>query len=207
MTGTFQTQMRIAALHKTHSNPVDRSPACHQPNFKMKLISSGTSLKMGPQMVLPSANDSFQIRRAAFSVTEQEEDAGLFHSELCQIMVELIPQTRRNGRGDVIIRGFVDRKHEVDVVFAGRRAAQASALEGQLKALLRAARTIAKAADNTPPQIETLRLPVRIEGAWRRAAKRDETGWETSSYHFIAARWSLLDRHGNVVAFGKPVSK
>ena len=158
-------------------------------------------------MALPPANDSFQTRRSPSSVTEQEEDAGLFKSDLCQIMIELIPQTRRNGRGDVIIRGFADRKHEIDVVFAGRRAKQASALEDQLKALLRAARTIAKAAENIPPRIETLRLPVRVEGAWRRTANRDETGWEASSYHFIAARWSLLDRHGNVVAFGKPVSK
>ena len=99
-------------------------------------------------MALPPANDSFQTRRSPSSVTEQEEDAGLFKSDLCQIMIELIPQTRRNGRGDVIIRGFADRKHEIDVVFAGRRAKQASALEDQLKALLRAARTIAKAAEN-----------------------------------------------------------
>ena len=173
----------------------------------MALILETTDLEMGPHMASPPAKDSYQTRKPVFSVSEAEEDAGLFKSELCQIMIELVPQTRQNGRGDVVIRGFIDRKHEIDVVFAGRRAAQASALETQLKALLRAARTIAKAGGNPPPQIETLRLPVRVEGAWRRAAERDEGGWETSSYSFVAARWSLLDRHGNVVAFGKPVSK
>ena len=158
-------------------------------------------------MAVPPVDKRFQTRLPASSVTEEAEDAGLFKTDLCQIVIELIPQTRRNDRGDVIIRGFVDRKHEIDVLFAGRRSSQASALETQLKSLLRAARTIANAAQNTAPAIETLRLPIRAEGAWRRTAKRDAEGWETHSYHFVAARWSLFDRHGNVVAFGKPVTK
>lgn len=145
-------------------------------------------------------------RKPPHEVTDASEDAGLFPTAICQTMVELIPQTRRNDRGDLIIRGFVDRKFEIDVFFAGRRVSEVGPLEAQLKALLRAARAIAVAADNPPPKVETLRLPVRVEGAWRRTAKRDETGWETSAHHLVAARWSLLDQNGNTVSFGqKPV--
>lgn len=150
--------------------------------------------------------DKFQVRRASSSVSEKDEDTGLFATQLCQIMVELIPQSRRNDRNDLVIRGFVDRKFEIDVYFAGRRTAEAGPLEAQLKALLRAARAIAQAARNNPPAIETLRLPVRIEGAWRRTRKRDESGWETGSYHFVAARWSLLDQDGKTISFGKAPS-
>lgn len=144
-----------------------------------------------------------QSRKPASEVTETSEDSGLFATGICQLVVELIPQMRRTERDDVMIRGFADRRFEIDVIFAGRRAVEAGPLEEQLKALLRAARSIAKASRNNPPKIETLRLPVRVEGAWRRTAKRDETGWETCTYQFVAARWSLLDQNGNPMSFGK----
>lgn len=144
-----------------------------------------------------------QPARPTGTVADDMEDSGLFASGICQIMVELVPQSRRNDNGDLIVRGFVDRKFEVDIFFMGRRAVEACPLEFQLKALLRAARAIAAAANNPPPKIEALRLPVRIEGAWRRAMKRDPTGWETSSHYFVAARWSLLDQNGNSVSYGK----
>jgi hypothetical protein len=44
---------------------------------------------------------------------------------------------------------------------------------------------------------------VRVEGAWRRTLQRDESGWETGTYHFVVARWSLLDKDGNTVSFGE----
>ena len=142
-------------------------------------------------------------RKPPHQVDEATEDAGLFTTALCQVMVELIPQSRLNDRGDLIVRGYVDRKFEIDVFFAGRRTAAAGPLEAQLRALLRAARTIASAAGNANPKTETLRLPVRIEGSWRRSMKRDHTGWETSTHHLVAARWSLLDQDGKTVSFGE----
>lgn len=155
-------------------------------------------------MIPKDTRTTLRQRRPPHQVDDASEDAGLFPTALCQVMVELIPQTRRNERGDFVVRGYVDRKFEIDVFFAGRRTAEVGPLEAQLKALLRAARTIAVAARNPPPSIETLRLPVRVEGSWRRSMKRDETGWETGTHHLVAARWSLLDQDGNTISFGKP---
>lgn len=155
-------------------------------------------------MIPQDTRTTLRQRKPSHQGDDASEDAGLFQTPICQVMVELIPQTRRNERGDLVVRGYVDRKFEIDVFFVGRRTAEAGPLESQLKALLRAARTIAVAADNTVPKIETLRLPVRVEGAWRRSMKRDDSGWETSTHHLVAARWSLLDHDGNTVSFGKP---
>jgi hypothetical protein len=151
-----------------------------------------------------SKGDVFHQRRPASEVTPVEEDAGLFKTALCDMMVELIPQTRRNDRDDLIIRGFVDRKTEVDIFFAGRRTALVAPLETQLKALLAHARKLAAERNGPPPDIEKIRLPVRVQGAWRRSRVRDENGWETGTYHFVVARWSLLDREGSTVTFGEP---
>lgn len=133
-----------------------------------------------------------------------EEDAGLFKTALCEVMLELMPLTRRNNRNDLVVRGFIDRKTEIEVFFAGRRVQQVAPMEAQLKALMSHARKQAEAAGAPPPDVEKIRLPVRAQGAWRRTRVRDESGWETGSYHFVVARWSLLDREGNSVAFGEP---
>ena len=158
-------------------------------------------------MIPKQGKVALRQRRPPHQVDDVGEDAGLFQTALCEVMVELIPQTRRSDRDDLIVRGFVDRKFEIDVFFAGRRAAEVGPLETQLKALLRAARTIATAANSPPPKIEHLRLPVRVEGAWRRSMKRDEAGWETSTHHLVAARWSLLDQSGKTISFGQPIAR
>lgn len=150
----------------------------------------------------PPPKDLFIQRKPASQVTEADEDQGLFGTGLRQVMVELIPQIRRTTRGDVVIRGFVDRKFEIDVVIAGRRVREVAPLEKRLKALLRAARAMASAAQNEAPEVETLRLPVRMEGAWRKQVARDTSGWETSSHHFVVARWSMLDQNGNTISYG-----
>ena len=59
------------------------------------------------------------MRRPAHEVTASYEDAGLFKTAICQLMLELIPQMRRNDRQDLIVRGFVDRKTEIDVFSRG----------------------------------------------------------------------------------------
>ncbi len=150
-----------------------------------------------------SKRDLHQMRKTSVEITPVYEDAGLFKTAICDLMLELIPQVRRNDREDLIVRGFVDRKTEIDVFFAGRRAAEVGPLEAQLKALMTRARKTATAAGAPPPSVETVRLPVRAEGAWRRSLQRDESGWETGTYHFVVSRWSLLDREGNTVTFGE----
>ena len=167
-------------------------------------ISYEAVLNTGKLMIPKDTRTTLRQRKPPHQVNEASEDAGLFQTAICEVMVELIPQTRRNDRGDFVVRGYVDRKFEVDVFFAGRRTAETGPLESQLKALLRASRAIALAAKNPAPKIETLRLPVRIEGSWRRSMKRDDTGWETSTHHLVAVRWSLLDQDGNTLSFGKP---
>lgn len=155
-------------------------------------------------MLSYSRNEKYQSRRNASEVTDAYEDAGLFKTAICQQMLELIPQMRRNSRDDLIVRGFVDRKTEIDIFFAGRRRAEAGPLEAQLKALMSIARKKASDAGARPPDVDKVRLPIRVEGAWRRSRQIDENGWETGSYHFVVARWSLLDKDGSTVSFGEP---
>ena len=95
---------------------------------------------------------------------------------------------RRNDRQDLIVRGFVDRKTEIDVFFAGRRASEVGPLEKQLKAMMSHARKQAADVGAKPPDVAKIRLPLRAEGAWRRSLQRDDSGWETGSYHFVVAR-------------------
>lgn len=154
-------------------------------------------------MLSQSKKATYYARKPAHEVSAAYEDAGLFRTAICQIMLELIPQMRRNDREDLIVRGFVDRKIEIDVFFAGRRTAKAAPLENQLKALMQAARKTASETGRPQPEPQNVRLPVRAEGAWRRSLKRDDSGWETGSYHFVVARWSLLDKDGNTVSFGE----
>ena len=150
-----------------------------------------------------SKKDLYHVQRPAQDVTPAYEDAGLFKTAICQQMLELMPQMRRNDRGDLIIRAFVDRKIEIDVFIAGRRAADVGPLENQLKLMMNHARKQALETGAAPPDVTKIRLPVRVEGAWRRTLQRDDSGWETGSYHFVVARWSLLDAEGNTVSFGE----
>lgn len=154
-------------------------------------------------MLSYSRQEMYHTRKSANEVTAAFEDAGLFKTAVCQQMLELIPQMRRNDRQDLIVRGFVDRKIEIDVFFAGRRAAEVGPLETQLKALMTIARKKASDTGARAPEVQNVRLPVRVEGAWRRSRQRDDSGWETGTYHFVVARWSLLDKEGNTVSFGE----
>lgn len=141
-------------------------------------------------------------RKPASEVTPDYEDAGLFKNKVGQLSVELVPQMMRNGRNDLVVRGFVNRTIEIEVAFAGRRVKETGPLETRLRALLTRAMKIAAATGEPEPDIDHIRLPLLIEGAWRPRFKRDQTGWETRSYYLFAARWSVLDDAGNTVSFG-----
>lgn len=145
-----------------------------------------------------------QHRRTEPPVSPDYEDAALFSGSICQISVDLVPQMQRNDRNDLLVRGFVGGHHEIEVLFAGRRARDVGPLETRLKLLWSRARQSAKASQKDLPDIDLIRYPVRIEGSWRRKTKRDESGWETHSYNFVAARWSLMNNDGHPVFFGEP---
>jgi len=142
-----------------------------------------------------------QRRLPASEVTPEFEDAGIFKTRTVQITVELIPQMRRNDRDDLVVRGFVERHFEIEVLFAGRRTKETPPLEERLQVMLDNARKQA-ATNGRDVEIDMVRCPVLVEGSWRRRSVRDENDWETHTYQLMAARWSLLDNKGNPVPFG-----
>jgi hypothetical protein len=141
-------------------------------------------------------------RKPLSEVTADREDAALFQGKLVQLTVELVPQMRRTEHNDLIVRGFASGHHAVEIHFAGRRAKDAGPLEARLRALLMKARQNAKANGMPAPEVDHIRCPVRVEGAWRPQFSRDESGWETRTYHLVAARWSMADKDGNVGFYG-----
>lgn len=100
--------------------------------------------------------------------------------------VELTPQVSRNKRGDVLVRSFADNGTEIIVVFAGRRAKLFKPMEMRLQQMVKNARKSGNGSD-----ADDVRLPVRVEGAWRSKFLRDEAGWETRQYHLMAAKWAI----------------
>ncbi|WP_300032183.1 hypothetical protein [uncultured Roseobacter sp.] len=146
-------------------------------------------------------------RRPLQEITPASEDAGLFRGEICNQVIELVPQTRRTERGDLIIRGIVDAKYSIDVFFAGRRVKNAEPLERRLKSMLTNARAFARKEGGRDVRVDDLRWRVLVEGAWRRRTQRDESGWETGTYHLVVSRWSMPDEDGITTVFGEPPLK
>ncbi|MBM7067683.1 hypothetical protein [Actibacterium sp. 188UL27-1] len=135
-------------------------------------------------------------------ITPAHEDMGLFPKWMGRIRVDLIPQMRRNGRRDLIVRGYVKTDQEIEVVFAGRRSRDVEPLEHWLKVIYhRAVR-----ATEAPVNVSDMRCPIEVEGAWRPTFRRDEMGLETRQYQLIAARWSVLGADGRAAAFGEQPS-
>ncbi|MEM8655620.1 MAG: hypothetical protein AAGF36_12835 [Pseudomonadota bacterium] len=141
-------------------------------------------------------------RRAPHLITPAYEDNGLFRSPVRRITVGLVPQMHRNNRQDLVVRGFVQDGATIQVLFAGRRAKQAQGVEARLRALLFQAR--AKTPGWRPEGVDTIQLPLRIEGVWRSRFSRDAWGCETRYFQLIAARWALFDDAGVAHLFGEP---
>ncbi len=128
------------------------------------------------------------------------EDAGLFKNTVAPFSVELVPQTHRNTRQDLVVRGFLNHR-EISVIFAGRRAKQVMPLEARLSSMILQARHYANGTKNAL-DLDHLRLPLWVEGAWRYSFLRDTSGWETRVYQLMVARWRLPDARGNFEYFG-----
>ena len=136
-------------------------------------------------------------------VTPEYEDAGLFKDELCQVRVDLVPTIDQNARKDFMVKAFVRGNLEIGVLFAGRRAADATPLLKQLQGLRKTHFEIC-AKRGEQPSLDGIRLPVQVEGCWRRLILEDETGWGTRHYRLVAARWAVLNSDGKHRVYGAP---
>ncbi|MEO0937976.1 MAG: hypothetical protein AAFY38_07455 [Pseudomonadota bacterium] len=132
-------------------------------------------------------------------MTPASEDAGLFRCAPRGLEVALVPQVARNRRGDILVRGFVQERYPVLVVFAGRRAQAAERVERRLSTVLHRARHAA--GHNV--DIDLLRVPIWVNGRWRRRFIRDVAGWEQGEHHLIAACWTLPAPPGPPLFFGE----
>lgn len=135
-------------------------------------------------------------RRKYTKVSPQYEDAGLFQNATCNLEVSLIPIVRQNHRGDLIITGLVKNDLEIAVTFAGRRALEAAPIVASLQAM--------RDAQKHVTDVMKSRLPLQIEGTWRPQFVAHDSGFETRTFHFLAAKWSVIDQKGKAVAYGQP---
>ena len=141
-------------------------------------------------------------RKHKDDVTPQYEDSGLFKTPVLWIEVHLTPKMGRNARGDYLITGYVERNTEIEVVFAGRRRACAEPAISKLKRLWTQANRASEGG--AAPKPEQVRMPVRVNGAWRPRFQSDQQGWVTRSYQLTVAEWSMIDPGGAMVTFGEP---
>lgn len=125
----------------------------------------------------------------------------MFRSPVRRITVGLVPQMHRNNRQDLVIRGFVQDGSAIQVLFAGRRAKQAKGLEARLRSMLFQVRS--KTPGWRDEGIDTIQLPMRVEGVWRSRFSRDAWGCETRYFQLIAARWAMFDDAGVAHLFGE----
>ena len=144
-------------------------------------------------------------RRPPHLVTPEYEDGGIFRTPPQQLLVELVPKIGKNTRSDLMVKGFIDGTIAIDVVFAGRRTKQADLLLKKLQSLWTQANRKTAPGDE-PPEVDTVRLPVRVEGSWRPRFERDDQGWETRTHQLFAARW-VLNHDGESKTFGEPPVK
>lgn len=141
-------------------------------------------------------------RKPTHEITAQYEDAGIYKREIVQMVVHLVPCIGQNSRQDILVKGFVDGDGAIDVVFPGRRKAQAKPILTRLQLMYGNAKR-ASMGDAAVPAVDSIRLPVRIEGAWRPRFERDDLGWETKQNQLYAARWLMNDMDGNPVTYGE----
>ena len=142
-------------------------------------------------------------RRPAHEVTPEYEDSGIFRNPPTHLLVELVPKFGKNSRLDLMVKGFVQSETPIDVVFPGRRKLHVEPLVQKLHALwTRANRQPGRSG--RPPEIDEVRLPVRIEGSWRPRFERDDQGWQTRTHQLFAARWMIAEGDGEVRTYGEP---
>lgn len=141
-------------------------------------------------------------RKQQEDISPRYEDTGLYNNALVVSKVELVPMMTRNNRRDLVVRGYVQGQSEVSVVFPGRRAREVAPLQLRLQSMLERYRKEAQTVDET--DIDTLRLPVTVQGRWRSHFQRDKSGWQTRGYQLVAAQWGMINEMGEAVFYGEP---
>lgn len=142
-------------------------------------------------------------RKPAHEITPEYEDSGIFKAPPIHLLVELVPKFGKNSRQDVMVKGFVQSDVAIDVVFPGRRRVHLEPLVQKLHTLWTQANRRVGRSDR-PPEIDEVRLPVRIEGSWRPRFQRDDQGWQTRTHQLFAARWMMPGDDGQVTTYGEP---
>ena len=137
------------------------------------------------------------------AVSDEDEDRALFQTYGGPIAIDLLPQMFQTDCNDLTIRGLTSTAAEVLVVISGRRVKDTGPLIAQLKHVEASVRKSAAAIGRAAPDIERMRLPVQIKGAWRQTFSRDQTGAETRSYQLLVARWAFTDSSGNLMQYGE----
>ncbi len=145
-----------------------------------------------------------QARKDPKKVTPQYEDAGLFKNQICTVRLDLVPMISLNRRGDLIIRCFVTSNLRAEVVFAGRRVKVAMPLVRALNDLKTRAYKTAVQRQLPVPELDGIRLPAEISGAWRRLFMHDDEGWEKHAYQLIAAQCTTQLADGSTISVGMP---
>ena len=148
-------------------------------------------------------SNGFVERRPMAALTPEYEDFGLFKSDILPVAVNLAPIVHRTNRQDLVVRGHAEAGQAFEVVFAGRRAAMAGALLARLDALRTALMRRPQDSLSEEDRLDALRLPVLVEGVWRRRYWVDEFGWQQHMNQLIAARWSLHGEGDCLITFGQ----
>lgn len=136
--------------------------------------------------------------------TALEEDNGMFPNGVVKARIALTPRAGENARQDWVVAGVLPYGAEVQVVFAGRRAAAAQRLRQTLTDAWRTVLAEAKRKGAPAPDPASVHVQVNLEGGWRAVFKRGEDGCETRTYQFVAARWTYVDSQGTVDVAGEP---
>lgn len=149
-----------------------------------------------------NAKGTFVDRRDRALLTPEYEDSGLFKSAILQMNVALTPLVFRNARKDLIVHCYNDAANGFEVTFAGRRSLMAAPLIANLEALQsEAVKQRADATDSTD-DLSPVRIPITVEGAWRKRFWTDPDGWLSRVHQFVAARWFVAGEADRVIAFG-----
>ena len=156
-------------------------------------------------MTIECGGNSVAERRSNLAKQLPElEDTGLFKSGITKMVINVVPEIRRNNRDDLIVTGFV-MNTEIEVLFAGRRRHETFELRKQLRQL--------RTAENPPKLVRTSKvfgkdpevlscMPLALEGAWRNRYWYDDEWSVHRVYQFIAARWILTTPDGEQLICG-----
>lgn len=147
---------------------------------------------------------TFVERRDRALLTPEYEDAGLFKSDILRLDVELTPIIFRNSRQDVIVRCYHETERSFEVTFAGRRSQMATPLLASLEKMKSKMAAPDDDAADQHQDLTAMRVPIKVEGAWRRRFWTDHDGWLTRVHQFVAARWAVLDNAHKPVMYGIP---